>query len=422
MVHAEQHGYVPPGSILLGHNPYDGSPAPPGFAFNVMGELVELPFEPWGTGPQFPWESPENPDYVEYAKGRATIENQPSADPRLPARYGKGGSQGHVAPMTHEHVALVPETAMLERDGDLIPQQDEGTGSQAVFDAPASIARTRYILSKHIVGYAEVEPPLPGTNSPLLVVPSGTVQGAPAVAPFGGAVALATFQFGHLGSQVSNVTCDVLPGSFVRAPTASSFMRITGRIAPRYFAHKDTGALPHIFRAYLLFPGGPQLTSDSFTDLPPNIMDLQGNGAGTIVAANAQGVPVNYLGWCAVGLPVTPVEDNQPRRIFNGTVPSAAPAPAAPFTNQSIVPIPRGAIAARVIGGFVTTAGTPPIPITWAQNLDVLGGSTGPFLGNTDQPIPIVPGAQFVSVFAGNDPVAAANTEVPFAVVYYMNL
>ena len=270
------------------------------------------------------------------------------------------------------------------------------------------------------MGYAEVEAPLLNSNSPLLVVPTGNAENAPPVAPFGGAVSLASFQFGHLGGQVANIIADILPGSLTKVPSASSFMRITGRIAPRYFASSDSGVLPDIVRTYLLFPGGPALTNDSFTELPPNIMDLQGIGPGTIVAAGAQSVPVNYFGWCALGYTSTPSIDSLPTRIFRGTVPSSALL--APFTNRARVPIPRGALSARVIGGYNNPADTPQsVPVEWTQNLGWLNAVSGPFLSNTAQPIPILQGATSIDVFGGGSTIPGG-IEIPFAVYFYLNI
>ena len=419
-LHSQQHGYVPPGPVYFDFDAF-GRPAPPGYAFNAQGQLVLLPFEPWSEGPQMPWEDPQNPVYLEYAQGRMTIEQQPTVDGRLPARYGKEAMAGHVAPITHENVTLVPQSAYLEKDGDVVPQQDEGTGSQAIFDMPASIARTRYRLSRDIMGYAEVEAPTAASNSPLLVVPTGNAENAPAVPPFGGAVALATFQFGHLGGQIANITADVLPGSLAKVPTASSFMRITGKISPRYFQSSDAGALPNILRTYRLFPGGPVLTNESFTDLPPNIMELQGAGPGTIVAAGAQAVPVNYFGWCAHGYVSTPSIDSLPTRIFRGTVPNSAPG--APFTNRSRIPIPRGALSVRVIGGFNNPAdATQSVPIEWTENLDWVNAVSGPFQPNTTQPIPLLQGATSIDVFGGSSAAAAGTIEVPFFALFYLNV
>ena len=424
-LHSQQHGYIPPGPVYFDFDGL-GRPAPPGYAFNARGELVLLPYEPWSEAEQapfpwgMPWEDPQNPAYLEYAQGRMTIEQQPRVDGRLPDRAGRIDSTGHVAPITHEQVALVPQSAYLAKDGDMVPQQDEGTGSAAIFDMPASIARTRYRLSKSIMGYAEVEAPLLNSNSPLLVVPTGNAENAPPVAPFGGAVSLASFQFGHLGGQVANIIADILPGSLTKVPSASSFMRITGRIAPRYFASSDSGVLPDIVRTYLLFPGGPALTNDSFTELPPNIMDLQGIGPGTIVAAGAQSVPVNYFGWCALGYTSTPSIDSLPTRIFRGTVPSSALL--APFTNRARVPIPRGALSARVIGGYNNPADTPQsVPVEWTQNLGWLNAVSGPFLSNTAQPIPILQGATSIDVFGGGSTIPGG-IEIPFAVYFYLNI
>jgi len=418
--HASVHGYVPGLPEYFTHDNY-GNVAPPGHAFNRQGILVQLPFEPWAEGPQMAWEDPQNPDYLEYAQGRATIENQPSADPRLPARYGKQDSVGHRAPITHQDMAVVPQRAYLETQGDLVPQQDEGTGSKAVFDAPASIARTRYILSKDLWGLVQVDPPT--TGSPLLVVPAGSSEAPPAVAPpFGGAVALAVFQWGHLGVQ-SNIVCDVLPSTLVKLPQVASFMRITGRMAPRYFASTvGTTALPNIVRTYLLYPGGPPLTNDNFSDLPLNIMELQGAGPGTIVAAGAAGSPINYSGWCGIGNSSTPSTNSLPTRVFRGTVPSAGPAPAAPFTNRARIPIPHGAQTAKVIGGFFNPADTPQeVPIIWTQNIDVGNMVAGPFNPQTNQPIPLLQGATSIDVFAGNS-VGDGAIEVPFFAVFYLNV
>lgn len=415
--HASQHGYVPGLPEYFLRDNY-GRVAPPGYAFNVQGELVQLPFEPWSGPPQMAWEDPNNPDYLEFAQGRMTIENQPSADPRLPARYGKQDSVGHRAPVTHQDMTIVPQRAYLGTQGDEVSQQDEGTGSVAIFDMPASPARTRYILGREILGVLQVDPPQPG--SPLLVVPVGdSLITPPAVAPvpfFGGAVALGVSQFGHLGTS-SQLVFDILPGSLVKIPTVDSFMKLTGRMSPRYFASTTVGTL----RQYLLFPGGPVLTNDSFSNLPPNIMELQGSGPGTIVAAGAQSNPINYSGWCGKGLSPTPDEATLPVRIFRGSVLSSAVAPAAP-TNTSRIPIPFGAIAVAVFGGIYNpTLGVPSVPITWVQNLDVAGATVGPFPSDGESIIPIVPGATSINVFGGNS-AAPGDLEIPFFAYYYLNV
>ena len=418
--HASQHGYVSGLPEYFVQDSY-GRVAPPGYAFNRQGELVQLPFEPWSQGPQMAWDDPQNPDYLEYAQGRMTLENQPNADPRLPARYGKQDSVGHRAPVTHQDMAMVPQRAYLDTQGDLVPQQDEGTGSKAIFDMPASIARTRYILSKDIEGLVQVD--APQSDSHLLVVPAGISEAPGVVAPpFGGAVALGIFQWGHLGTQ-SNIVCDVLPSTLVKLPSVASFMRITGRMAPRYFASRDVGDSPStIVRTYLLYPGGPPLTNDSFSDLPPNIMELQGSGPGTVVAAGVQNNPINYSGWCALGNSATPSTISLPTRVFRGTVPSAGPGPAAPFTNRARIPIPHGAQTVKMIGGFFNPADTlQAVPIIWTQNIDVTNMVAGPFDPQTTQPIPLLQGATSIDIFAGNSAAAGA-IEVPFFAVFYLNV
>lgn len=413
-LHAAHHGYVPGLPEYFTHN-NQGQVAPPGWAFNVQGELVPLPFEPWSQGPQMGWEDPNNPFYLEYAQGRMSIEGQPSADPRVAlSRAGKDGSAGHYAPVTHQDVALVPQSAYLDRGDEGTPQQDEGTLSQAIFDAPASPVRTRSILGREILGLIQVDPPV--TGSPLLVVPAGSSTATPPVAFFGGAVALGVAQFGHLGSS-TQIVFDVLPGSLVKVPTVDSMMKMTGRIAPRYFA--NDGGTP--LRQYLLFPGGPVLTNDSFSNLPPNIMELQGNAAGTVIAAGDQANPVGFSGWAARGLSPTPDEATLPTRIFRGSVLSSAASPAAP-TNASRIPIPHGAIGVAVFGGIYNSAlAVPSVPITWVQNLDVAGATVGPFPSDGESIIPIVPGARSIDVFGGNS-AAAGDLEIPFFAYFYINV
>lgn len=416
--HSQQHGYVPGLPEYFTHNQY-GQVAPFGYAFNRQGELVQLPYAPYAEGPQIAWESPDNPDYLQYAQGRSTIENQPSPDPRLPARYGKQDSVGHRAPITHQDVAIVPLSERLRRrDGDDIAQQEEGTWSPATFDTPASPVRIRWELGREILGVVQVDPPAPSSNSPLLVVPVGSSE--PATPFFGGAVSIAVAAFGHLGTQ-RQMAFDVRPGTMVKLPTVDSFLRIAGRIVPRYFAHADTGAEPDILRTYLLYPGGPELTNDSFSDLPPNIMELQGNIPGTIVNAGAQQVPVIFSGWPAEGLSPTPDQETLPTRIFNGSVPSSGPSPA-PFTNRARIPIPHGAISVAIFGGFYNPADTPAaVTVEWTQNLDIPGATVGPFPSDPESPVPIVPGATSIDVFGGNS-AAAGSIEIPFFAFFYINV
>jgi hypothetical protein len=379
--------------------------------------MVQLPYEPWSEGPQMSWEDPNNPDYLQYAQGRMTIEGQPSADPRLPSRYGKAedGMRGHVAPISHQDVTLVPQSAYLQRGDEDTPQQDVGTLAHAVFDAPASPVRTRSILGREILGLIQADPPK--TGSPLLVVPAGNSTTGP-VAFFGGAVALGVAQFGHLGSS-TQIVFDILPGSLVKVPTVDSMMNMKGRIAPRYFA--NDGGVP--LRQYLLFPGGPVLTNASFSDLPPNIMELQGGAAGTIVAAGVASNPVGFSGWAARGLSPTPDEATLPTRVFRGSVLSSAIAPANP-TNASRIPIPFGAIGVAVFGGLYDSAlgvGVGSVPVTWTQNLDIPGAAVGPFPGDGESIIPIVQGATSIDVFGGNS-AAAGSLEIPFFAAFYLNV
>jgi hypothetical protein len=396
---------------------YLGRPAPPGYGFNQQSELVQLPYQPNAMGPQMPWESPDNPQYLAFAQGRMTLENQPLPDGTSPPRYGVRDATGHQPQLTHREVTLVPQQAYLDLKGDEIPHQDEGTVSNAIFDAPASPVRARFHLSKEMLGIVQVAPP--GKGSPLLVVPVGdSLISAPAIAPvafFGGAVSLGLSQFGHKGGS-TELTFDILPGSLVKIPAVPSMMRMAGRIAPRYFA--NDGGTP--LRQYLLFLGGPVLTNASFSDLPPNIMSLQGSGPGTIVAAGVAGNPVVFSGWSGKGLSPTPDEATLPTRIFRGSVLSSAAAGAP--TNASRIPIPFGAIGVAIFGGIFNSTLTPAtVPITWVQNLDVAGATAGPFPSDGESIIPIVQGATSIDVFGGNSAVVG-DLEIPFFAYFYLNV
>lgn len=396
---------------------FAGRPAPPGMAFNQAGELIALPYAPNDSGPQMAWEDPQNPQYLAYAQGRMTLESQPRFDGTTPVPYGRHDSVGHRPPLTREDVAMVPQQAYLDLKGDEIPHQDEGTVSNAIFDAPASPVRARFHLSKEMLGIVQVAPP--GAGSPLLVVPVGdSLITAPAIAPvafFGGAVSLGLSQFGHKGGS-TELTFDILPGSLVKIPAVPSMMRMAGRIAPRYFA--NDGGTP--LRQYLLFPGGPVLTNASFSDLPPNIMSLQGGIPGTIVAAGAAGNPVVFSGWSGKGLSPTPDEATLPTRIFRGSVLSSAAAGAP--TNASRIPIPFGAIGVAIFGGIFNSTLTPAtVPITWVQNLDVAGATAGPFPSDGESIIPIVQGATSIDVFGGNSAVVG-DLEIPFFAYFYLNV
>jgi hypothetical protein len=402
---------------LLWERDYLGRLAPLGYMFNRMGELVQLPYQPNAAGPQMAWGDPQNPQYLAFAQGRMTLENQPIPDGSAPPRYGVRDATGHQPQLTEREVALVPQQAYLLQNGDEVPHQDEGTSSNAVFDSPSSPVRSRYHLSKEMLGLVQVDPPTPG--SPLLVVPLGdSLITAPAIAPvafFGGAVSLGLAQFGHKGGS-TELTFDVLPGSLVKIPAVPSMMRMAGRIAPRYFA--NDGGTP--LRQYLLFPGGPVLTQASFSNLPPNIMSLQGGGPGTIVAAGVAANPVTFSGWSGKGLSPTPDEATLPVRIFRGSVLSSA-ATGAP-TNASRIPIPFGAIGVALFGGIFNSGLTPStVPITWTQNLDVAGATVGPFPSDGESIIPIVQGATSIDVFGGNS-AAIGDLEIPFFAYYYINV
>lgn len=385
-------GY-PPTPLYMTHDVY-GRAAPPGYAFSgATGELVALPAEVQPTAAQdmSGWnESMSNPAYIAMAQGKATIEQGPNGP------------------------VMVPKAEYIGSEDPNKPTQDQGTLSFAVFDAPASPARTNWRESTMMSGVLQVPTPLPET-SPLFVTPTGTIT----TAPFGGGVALGVFDYSHLGGKF-RVNVDMNPGTTVKVPVVGSQGVTGGRLIPMYWAHSDDG-VAHV-RTYLLFPGGPVLTNDAFTDPPPNIIQLQGTGNGTLLNPdNGSDGKVAFLGWWGKGTTPTPSITALPTRTFRGSV--KAPAGGAANVWLSRIPVPRGAIACIVVGGFFSNATVPQtIAITgWTQNTLLAGNPSGPFAPNTTNPVPLLTDIQSIDVFAGIG-LAAADTEVPFSATFFINV
>ena len=387
---AMSQGYSP-NALYLTHDIY-GRAAPPGHAFDAAsGQPVQLPAPQDPTHAQVSTGSNEsfsNPDYMAMAQGKATIEQTP---------------QGPV---------MVPKAEYIEQEDRHKPTQDQGTLSNAFFDSPASPSRSNWREAAMMSGLLQVPTPLKST-SPLLVVPSGSLTAA----PFGGVVALGVFDYKHLGGDF-RVNVDMVPGTVVKIPVVGSQGITAGRIIPMYWAHSDDG-VNHI-RTYLLFPGGPTLTNDAFTDPPPNIIQLQGHGAGTINGDNCDGT-VPFIGWWGRGTTPTPSITALPTRTFRGSV--FAPAGGTANVWKSRIPVPRGAIACTIVGGFFSNATVPQtIAITaWTQNTLLATNPSGPFAPNTTNPVPLLTDVQSIDVFADAG-IAAANTEVPFSATFYINV
>jgi len=339
-------------NILFTHN-RDGTPAPAGLAFNVIGQLVPLPYQPWMFGPQQAWESLYNDPYVALQNSDASIEPQPSADPGLPMRWGKDPLGRAVPPITHEHVALVPNYEYINREDPDQPTQDLGSLALTGIGATGTPARINYRRSKSLVGYTMVPSPdlefalaLKDRSqpTPLGVLP---IQTSIAEPPVGGCVSVIQMSMGHKGNQFDFVI-DVPAGQIVQVPFGASFGATRSFLTPKYFNREaDATIEPDGFRFYILFPGGPPLTTppgpsagppnisgssaiwNSMTAdiLPrngfPNLSPPMYDGNGTLISGNPNTTP--FLGWFAESWgSFRNTSQTQAIRRFYGTVPCSA--------------------------------------------------------------------------------------------------
>lgn len=318
--HQQRHNPHSPNNMLWAFN-RDGMPAPPGHAFNVAGQLVQLAYQPWmfepgdpQGNPQPPWESFDNPAYISAMQNRSTIETQPSTDPTAPSRYGKDPLGRAVPPVTHQGTSLVSQDEYIRNEDPDEPTQDYGALALTTVGSRGNPSRTAYRRSKSLVSYVEVPSPDepfalslndPAFPSPLNVPP---VQGAIDDPPVGGCVSIAQISFGHLGSQFQALY-DVPPGQIVKIPFGASYGETNSMLAPKYY-HQGVEAGTG-FINYLLTPGGPPLTNQLWNTLSQSVLPENG-------FFNPNSVP--YMGWFARAVSFANNAFSQPLRRFYGTV------------------------------------------------------------------------------------------------------
>jgi hypothetical protein len=399
--HQQIHNPHSPFNGLWTHD-RNGQPAPPGFAFNIAGQLVQLAFQPWQQvgpfpKPTIPWESLDNPDYVSLAQGESTIEIQPGVDPTVPLRYGKDPLGRAVPPLTHEHVALVPQAVYQNQEDPDAPTQDNGTLALTLVGARGAVARINYRRAKSLISYVEVPSPdeifplsinNPSQPSPLNVPP---VQATVDVPPVGGCISVAQISFGHKGAQFQALY-DVPPGQIIHVPFGGSFGQTDSMLAPKYYTPSTTvtPTNPNGFRVYLLFPAGPQLNASLWNTLTQTV--LVDNGF-----VNANSVP--YLGWFAEAVSFSNTVFSQPTRRFYGTsfctAVQANPLGMPPIANADQVTVaPIAWFASQV-----TLVGEPGLVFAIQTNTTAAGPQYfGPFPAN--QAVQMPAGATQILVWA----------------------
>ncbi len=405
------------------HNPYpqnqlfthnrDGVPSPPGYAFNVIGQLVPLAYQPWMFGPQQTWESFYNPEFLAWGQSDATIEPQPSADPNLPARWGKDPLGRAVPPLTHQDVALVPNWQYVGRELDDPdrPTQDNGTLALTGIGVTGAPARINFKVAQSIAAYIFVPSPTQefalSINDPTQRTPVGVPPVQPGVdsIPLGGAVPVARLSIGHKGNQIDNVI-DVPPGETIAIPFGGSFGNVNTFLTPKYFNIDPNGEPGTGFRTYILFPGGPRLVEpptggappptpgtsaiwndmtaqvlpmNHFTGLEPPVVGQNG-----VTSGNPNTTP--FLAWFALAPgAVVPIPETQATRRFYGTV-NATAVIANPLANPvvrgggvTVAPIAQNAGTVKLVGNpglvFVIRGNTP-------------FANFGPFPANTEIVVP----------------------------------
>lgn len=282
--------------------------------------MIKLHYAPWMYGPQQPWESFDNPDYVSLMQGRSTIELQPRVDPTAPPGYGQDPLARPSANGTT--VTLVPEEAYLKEDDedDEVPTQENGTLSLCKIGSTAAVSRRSHRLTKSLVTYITV-PAIdaeialatadPTKPSPLAVPP---VQVNDQAAPIGGCISVTKFSYGHLGTQF-NVIYDVPAGVSVRAPAGASFTQNDGVLVPKYYNFR-TDAATNI-RIYTLTAGGPDLTNLRWNNLDQSVLPAN-NPTGDLSVSNPNAVA--YSGWSANTAAYTNTNFSMPKRRFYGSI------------------------------------------------------------------------------------------------------
>jgi len=392
-----------PNDLLWAFN-RDHQPAPPGYAFNVAGQLVQLAYQPWmnqqqpNSPMQLPWESLDNPVYTDFAMGKSTIEMQPGVDSTAPPNWGGNPMSGHGRPEGNAQVAsLVPSFEYPDTNQ---PIQDNGTLALTFVGMRGAVARTKYRFSKPLVGYIFVPSPDEiyalafrdqTQPTPLGVMPT---QANETVPPVGGAVAIAQISFGHLGAQFQ-AQLDVPMSQIIHVPFGGSFGQFDSMLVPKYFTSSSEANTT--YRNYLVIPGGPVLTSAAFNTLTQAALPANG-------FTNPNAVPI--AGYFTMGdAAFSNTRLTQPTRRFYGTVQATAAA-----VNPIAVP--------PVTPGSVTVC-----PVAWFASSVILSGNPGlNFFVRTFVP-PVAAGVpQFLGPYPANVPINLPNNAESLLVYPTANL
>jgi hypothetical protein len=400
-----------------------GVPAPDGWAYNVAGQLVQLAFQPWQSAPsdrfgspQPPWESFDNPDYINAMQGRSTVEIQPSNDPTAPPRWGKDPLGRAVPPVTHEHVALVPDTEYMRQEDSDVPSTDYGGLALTGVGISGAPSRTVYRMSKGLISYVEVPSPDepfalaindPTQPNPLNVPPVQATIGDP---PIGGCVSISQISFGHKGSQFQALY-DVPPAQIIHVPFGASYGASTSLLVPKYYTPATEAGTT--FRDYLLFPGGPVLTNLLWNTLNQNVLVQNG-------FTNPNSVP--FMGWFALADSFSNTTFSQPNRRFYGSVLCTA-AIANPLQSPIANPTQVTVVPVAWFASQVTLVGNPALVFA-VRGLTSAGGVTqiwGPFPAN--QAITLPAGATSILVWAASSLIQPGVPRIDevFEVVYTLS-
>jgi hypothetical protein len=414
-------------NVLFTHN-RDGTPAPPGYAFNVIGQLVQLAYQPWMFGPQQAWENFDNQEFLAWGQSDATIEPQPSPDPNLPMRWGKDPLGRAVPPLTHEHFALVPNAQYIGRDRDdpERPTQDNGTLALTGIGGTGSPARINFRVPQSIVAYTMVPSPDlefalsiqdPTQPTPLGVAP---VQADIAHPPVGGCVSIVQMSIGHKGNTF-DMTYDVPPGQIVKFPFGGSQGIIKTLLTPKYFT--TSNELVTTFRNYLVAgPGSQPLTQPPGTPGGSSIWNdmtaatLPNNGFAGLTLANPNTTP--FLSWFALAPGIVPIPETQAIRRFYGTVQCTNTVPnplTAAIVNPEGIQVSPVAYGATV----VELSGNPGLQFVVRTNDPFI--FYGPYPANLKVTLP--GNATSILVYESKDLSQVGNPiiEVPYELLYYMS-
>ena len=306
---------------------------------------------------------------------------------------------------------MVDRRLDARQDRDLFPIDDYAMGQDVGGLSPdgvGSLARVKYGLSKTLTMYASTDPALAGSS--LLVAPE---QGNTTLPPVGGAVMCGMLDFGHKGAG-KQVWFDMPAGQIVKQSFAGSFGKLSARLWPQYFKNSDDNGAK--LRKYLLFPGGPILTTELWNSIPSGLMGA--NNFPTVIAG-ANVLPNGTRGWFGEG--IQPLDSqSRPQRRFYGSV--IGDGTIADWSTRC--PIANAATYVMLIGGLYDKTNPALQSLSFLQNLAATSGvnpQIGPFPVNTL----IALDAKCESIDVINSPnvvgTGLAPFEVPFELLYFLS-